>query len=226
MINEDATVFVVDDETAILNALTWLFRRANLKSETFLSAEAFLEAYEPDLPGCLLVGVKLPGMSGLDLLDILATRKIRIPVIAISGYGDVQMVKDALRAGAVDFFEKPFDDGILLGSIENAIDLDATIRRASRNLAENERKLSLLTAREREVMDMVIAGKSSRAIAHLLGTSVRTVEVHRAKIMGKMGVDSVLSLVRMVMSINCAYVRENSHALPPCFCDGPIPGQP
>jgi len=197
--SRELTVFVVDDDQAMRNSLKWLIESVGMQVETFDSAQAFLDAYYPARGGCLLVDVRMPGMSGLELQAYLTRREIGIPVIIITGHGDVSMAVKAMKVGAVDFIEKPFDDEELLNSIRNALQHDQKQRalRAQRN--DIAARVAELTPREHEVMTMVTDGKSNKEIAAELGVSAKTVEVHRARMMDKMRADSLAELVRMAL---------------------------
>lgn len=191
------TVFVVDDDQAMRSSLQWLIESVGLNVECFDSAEGFLDSYYPGRPGCLLLDVRMPGMSGLELQDYLKNNEIRIPVIIITGHGDVPMSVRAMKAGAIDFIEKPFNDEMLLDSIRNALSLDEDQRDLQAEMAELASRLAHLTPREHEVMNMVTNGKSNKEIANTLGVSAKTVEAHRAKVMEKMQAQSLAELVRM-----------------------------
>ena len=193
------TVFVVDDEEAVRDSLQWLLESKGLKVALFDSAEAFLAAYSPSLPGCLVVDVRMPGMSGLELQEKLAELHYAIPVIFITGHGDVPMAVSALKKGAVDFIEKPFGDKDMLRLVEQCLALDRETREKNRAQAAAARRLAGLTEREIEVMDLIIAGKLNKQIADVLNISIKTVEVHRARIMDKMAVRTVAELVQAVM---------------------------
>ncbi|MFK7777718.1 MAG: response regulator transcription factor [Gimesia sp.] len=206
VIQQEATVFVVDDDPAIRKSLRWLIESVGLKVETFELASDFLQKYLPDSPGCLVLDVRIPGMSGLELQEKLRERGYDIPVIIVSGYGDVPMAVRAMKAGAVDFLEKPVSDQVLLDYIQKSIERDI---KSKQNRLQNkeliERKASL-TRREHEVMEHVVSGLSSREIAGLLNVSFKTVEAHRAKIMKKMQVKSVPKLIQMDLQIKGPYV--------------------
>ncbi|KAA6186350.1 response regulator transcription factor [Thiohalocapsa marina] len=193
------TVFVVDDDQAMRASLQWLIESIGMRVETFDSAQAFLDAYYPGRAGCLLLDVRMPGMSGLELQAYLTRREIRIPVIIITGHGDVAMAVKAMKAGAVDFIEKPFDDEELLNSIRNALQHDEKQRALRAQRAAIAMRLAELTPREHEVMSMVTDGKSNKEIAAALGVSAKTVEVHRARVMDKMRANSLAELVRMAL---------------------------
>ena len=193
------TVFIVDDDEAMRSSLQWLIESVGLSVECFESAEAFLNAYHPGRSGCLLLDVRMPGMGGLELQEYLRRHEISIPVIIITGHGDVPMSVRAMKEGAIDFIEKPFNDELLLDAIRNALSVDEQQRWEQTQRAELASRLSLLTPREHEVMDMVTAGKSNKEIANALGVSAKTVEAHRAKVMDKMQAGSLAELVRMSM---------------------------
>ncbi len=197
--DHDPTVFVVDDDQAVRDSLRWLFESINLKVEMFESAGEFLKACEPSRCGCLVLDVRMPGMSGLDLHESLAAHGITMPVIIITGHADVPMAIRAMKAGSFDFVEKPFNDQMLLESIQDAINCDADSRRRSAHWSEIETRIAVLTRREREVMDFVVAGKSNKQIAAVMGVSMKTVEAHRANMMAKMSADSLSKLVEMVV---------------------------
>lgn len=199
--SKELTVFVVDDDQAMRGSLHWLIESVGMQVETFDSAHAFLDAYDPGRAGCLLLDVRMPGMSGLELQAYLGRRAIRIPVIIITGHGDVAMAVKAMKAGAVDFIEKPFDDEQLLNSIRKALEYDEQQRALQARKAEIAARLVALTPREREVMAMVTDGKSNKEIAAALSVSAKTVEVHRARVMDKMRADSLAELVRMAMLV-------------------------
>jgi RNA polymerase sigma factor (sigma-70 family) len=195
----EETVFVVDDDEAMRSSLKWLIESMGMRVETYDSAQGFLDAYFPGRAGCLLLDVRMPGMSGLELQAYLARREQRIPVIIITGHGDVSMAVKAMKNGAVDFIEKPFDDEALIVSIRNALQHDEKQRTLRSQRADITARMSELTPREHEVMAMVTDGKSNKEIAAALGVSAKTVEVHRARVMDKMRADSLAELVRMVM---------------------------
>jgi RNA polymerase sigma factor (sigma-70 family) len=198
--SSEATVFVVDDDQAIRNSLKWLIESVGMRVETYASADDFINDYYPGRSGCLLLDVRMPGMSGLDLQEYFIKANLHIPIIIITGHGDVPMAVRAMKSGAVDFIEKPFNDEMLLDSIRNALarDEDERGRRAER--AEIAANLAQLTPREHEVMTMVTEGKANKEIAQQLGVSAKTVEAHRARVMEKMQAGSLAELVRMVMS--------------------------
>jgi FixJ family two-component response regulator len=197
--NSEPTVFVVDDDQAMRHSLKWLIESVGLRVRAFGSAEEFLQTYYPGQAGCLLLDVRMPGMSGLDLQAYLAREEIALPVIIITGHGDVPMAVRAMQAGAMDFIEKPFKDDDLLASIRAALAADEKGRGERLIRAEIATRLAELTPREHEVMDMVTGGKSNKDIAAALGVSAKTVEAHRARVMDKMRADSLADLVRMAL---------------------------
>jgi FixJ family two-component response regulator len=195
----EQTVFIVDDNQAVARSLRWLFETVQLKVETFSSAQSFLDTYHSSKPGCLVLDVRMPGMSGLDLQERLAAQQIHLPIIFITGHGDVQMAVRAVKAGAFDFIEKPFNDQDLLDRIHKAIAFDEVQRSQDMQRTQLRALFASLTLREREVLDLVVIGKSNKAIANLFGLSAKTIEVHRAKMMEKMQAHSVADLVKMAM---------------------------
>jgi RNA polymerase sigma factor (sigma-70 family) len=198
MSKSEPTVFVVDDDEAVRNTIGRLVEFVNLIAETFASAQEFLDSYDPIRPGCLVLDVRMPGMSGIKLQAELIEKNIHLPIIFISGHGDVPMAAEAFKKGAVDFIEKPFRNQILLDRIQEALTKDTQFRQKQTELEAAKTKLAILTPREQDVMDLIRAGKPNKVIAGKLGISQRTVEVHRANIMEKMKVDSVAELVTLV----------------------------
>lgn len=196
------TVFVVDDDQAMRKSLKWLIESVGMKVESYASADEFIRNYYPGRSGCLLLDVRMPGMSGLDLQEQFIRQNIKIPIIIITGHGDVPMAVRAMKAGSVDFIEKPFNDEFLLDSIRRALALDVQQRTFQAQRAEIAARLAHLTPREHEVMEMVTNGKSNKEIANQLGVSTKTVEAHRARVMEKMEASSLAELVRMVMAAN------------------------
>lgn len=197
--NELGKVFVIDDDEAMRSSLQWLIESDGLQVETFDSAQNFLDNYYPGQAGCLLLDVRMPGMSGLELQAQLEEREITAPVIIITGHGDVSMAVKAMKAGAYDFIEKPFDDDVLLKAIKRALTLDAAQRESRATKAEVVARMAQLTRREHEVMEMVTAGMSNKEIASRLDVSAKTIEAHRARVMEKMEARSLAELVRMAI---------------------------
>lgn len=198
MTNARPTVFVVDDDEAICQSLCLLIADIGLNVQTFPSASRFLAHYDPAQPGCLVLDVRMSGMSGLELQTRLKELNIDIPTIIITGHGDVPMAVEAMKAGAMDFIEKPFRDQILLDGIQRAVDLDKRVRAAKRQSESLQSRMEELTRRERQVMDLLVLAKSNKAIAFELGISQKTVDFHRTNLLNKAGVDSVVELVRLV----------------------------
>jgi FixJ family two-component response regulator len=210
MMSNRPTVFVVDDDQAMRNSLKWLIESVSMQVETFESADAFINSYYPGRSGCLLLDVRMPGMSGLELQEYLRVNQIAIPVIIITGHGDVPMAVRAMKSGAVDFIEKPFNDELLLESIRHALALDVKQRDMQKQRAEIATRLARLTPREHEVMVMVTNGKANKEIATSLGVSAKTVEAHRARVMEKMEANSLAELVRMAINANLTLSESNS----------------
>ena len=204
------TVFVVDDDQAMRNSLKWLIESVAMNVETYESADAFIHSYYPGRSGCLLLDVRMPGMSGLELQEYLTTHQIAIPVIIITGHADVPMAVRAMKSGAVDFIEKPFNDELLLESIRHALVLDEKQRDMQSQRAEIATRLARLTPREHEVMVMVTNGRANKEIASSLGVSAKTVEAHRARVMEKMEAGSLAELVRMALHANLTIDDETS----------------
>ncbi|MEX2479476.1 MAG: response regulator transcription factor [Gammaproteobacteria bacterium] len=193
-----ATVFIIDDDAAVRQSLALLIRSMALPVASFESAQDFLDRSDPAQPGCLVLDIRMPGMSGLALQDELRQRGFLLPVIFITGHGDVAMAVRAMKHGAVDFIEKPFNDQILLERINQALELDLQRRQADAERSDIERRIETLSPREREVMARIVAGQANKVIAIELGLSERTVEIHRAKVMSKSGAQSLAELVSMV----------------------------
>ena len=196
------TVFVVDDDQAVRESLALLVQSVGIEAETFASAREFLDTYRPDQRGCLITDIRMPGMSGLELQEQLSSDGVRIPVIVLTGHGDVPAAVRALKGGAVDFVEKPFNPQALLDLVQQAIAKDAEIRELADQEAAVAERMSLLTPREHEVMTLVVAGKANKVIAIELSISERTVELHRGRIMKKMQARSLAELMRAVLPQN------------------------
>ncbi|MGH8680758.1 MAG: response regulator transcription factor [Burkholderiales bacterium] len=197
----EPTVYVVDDEPAIRDSLALLLRSVGLASRTFPSAPAFLDGFDAGAPGCLVADVRMPGMSGLELQEALRARAAALPVIIITGHGDIAMAVRAMKAGAADFIEKPFNEQVLLDAVHRALAQQRPGEaQPSAVRAEIEARVAALTPREREVMLLVAEGRPNKVVATRLGLSTRTVEVHRAKAMEKMQARSLADLVRMAIA--------------------------
>ncbi|MBI1906408.1 MAG: response regulator transcription factor [Rhodocyclales bacterium] len=196
----DQCIYIVDDDEALRDSLVWLLESSGYRVCAYDSSESFLAAYQPRMTGCLVLDVRMPGMSGLELFEELRLRHCSLPVIFITGHGDVPMAVSAVKRGAVDFIEKPFGDRDMLGLIEESLERERNSRQQRQVEAEIVRRLGDLTQREREVLDLIIAGKLNKQIADVLGISIKTVEVHRARVMEKMGANSLAELVQCVMT--------------------------
>lgn len=194
-------VHLVDDDEALRDAVGVLLRMAGFTVRAFADAESLLAAVTPDTAGCVVADVRMPGMSGLDLQRELGRRRIGLPVIIITGHGDVPMAVAALKAGALDFFEKPFDDRLLIERIGEALTADAAARRERGEAALAEARIAQLSPREREVMALVAEGLPNKVIASRLGISARTVETHRARVLEKTGTHNSADLTRMLMRL-------------------------
>jgi FixJ family two-component response regulator len=192
----EPTVFIVDDDEAVRGALNWLISSVDLKTADYPSAQAFLDAYDVGLPGCLLLDVRMAGMSGLELQDVLTERRIDLPVIIITGHGDVQMAVNAMKRGAFDFIEKPFNNQVLLERVQRAVERSVRAERQRAKQAKVMQQWKKLTLRERQVLDMVVAGETNKVIAGRLGISEKTVEVHRSKVIEKMKAKSLADLMK------------------------------
>ncbi len=196
-----STVFVVDDDQEVRAALKLLLQSVGLNVEDFGSAQEYLDQFDPNEAGCLILDVRMPGINGLELQAQLKKQPLHPPIIIITGHGDVPMAVRAMQAGAMHFIEKPFSDQELLDSVYRAIEHDARERGKAMKLADIQERFNRLTPREREVMDMVVEGKRNKVIAGDLNVSQSTVEAHRSRVMEKMEADSISALMRMAITL-------------------------
>lgn len=201
MRDAEARVFIVDDEEAVRDSIGLLLRSVGLRAQGFPDARAFLDAYRPEQPGCLVLDIRMPRMSGLELQQELNRRGWGIPVIFISGHGDVPMAVEAMRAGAVDFLQKPFKDDELIRRVQKALDQDERLREQLNGREQIRARFDALTPREREIAARLVAGEANKVIAIELSLSERTVELHRAHIMQKMEARGLAQLVQMLMRL-------------------------
>ena len=199
MIEPVPTVFIVDDDQGVRSSIRILMKSVGLPAAPFASAQEFLTSYRPSDPGCLVLDIRMPGMSGLGLQEELNRRGATIPVIFITGHGDIPMAVEAMRHGAFDFIQKPFRDQELIDRVQRAFARDRETRSALQEHGKIRDRLAALTPREHEVLDLLIKGQSNKVMAHALGLSQRTVEIHRAHVMEKMDAKSIAHLVRMIV---------------------------
>ena len=199
--NYQPTVFIVDDDPAVRDSLRWLLESMRLKVATFASAEDFLKFYTMHRIGCLILDVRMPGMSGLQLQQSLTKQKYALPIIFITGHGEIPMAVRAMQAGAMYFLEKPFEDQVLLDYVHEALVQDNDNHQARIRLAMIQARIANLTEREREVMELVIANHSNKEVASKLGVSIKTVEFHRSHMMEKMHATSLIELVSMAREV-------------------------
>ncbi len=207
MTESEAIVYVIDDDAQTRDALKNLMRSVGLHAEVFASAQDFLRSKRPDVPACLVLDVRLRGLSGLDLQKRMVEAKIEVPIIFITGYGDIPMTVQAMKAGAVEFLTKPFRNQELLDAIQQALERDRTTRDQRAKNEELHTRYDSLTSREREVMTLVVAGLLNKQIAGELGTSETTVKNHRHQLMEKMGADSVAELVKMAYKLGIVTLK-------------------
>ena len=199
LIPKKGTVYVVDDDEAVRDSLQWLLEGKDYRVKCFDSAESFLSRFDPREVACVICDIRMDGMNGLELQDRLIERKSPLPIVFVTGHGDVPMAVDAIKRGAFDFLEKPFNEQKLTSVIERALDEDARAAGAAAAQSLVVSRLARLSPREREVLDLVVAGKMNKTIADAMNISIKTVEAHRAKVMDKMGVRSLAALVQAVV---------------------------
>ena len=195
--DEEGTVFLVDDDPGVRDSLTLLLSLKGLRTQPFATAESFIETYRPDWSGCVLTDLRMPGMTGLELQAALRERQMEVPVVVLTAHGDVATARAALKNGAFDFLEKPVDDVMLLDVLRNALRADHERRVATTARSTTDQRLERLTEREREILALIAAGHQNRDIAAQLGISPRTVEVHKARIMEKLECRTLAELIRM-----------------------------
>lgn len=197
---DDSVVFIIDDDAAIRDSLSWLVESVGLRVKTFANGDEFLEAYDPSLLGCIVLDVRMPGLSGLDLQEELNRRASDLPVLIITGYGEVQGAVRALKAGAADYLQKPVSDQTLLDRIQDCLRANIRERKKRADQADVVSRMASLTRRQRQVMDLVVDGRSNKEIGRRLDISVKTVESHRGHVMRKMGVSTIADLARLTLS--------------------------
>lgn len=200
MLNIESTVYIVDDDENVRNSLAQLFEAVGYNFEIFSSSQDFLDSYDSTKPGCLVLDIRMPGMSGLGLQEKLAKYRDTLPIIFITGHGDVTTAIEAFKGGATDFIEKPFNDQKLLDSIDKSIETSLKNYRNHVEVADIQKRMDALTPREREILKGVVDGKTNKMIALELEISPKTVDFHRCNIMEKMGVNSAVQLTRVVMN--------------------------
>ena len=209
MSNVSPVVFVVDDDPSVRRAIKRLVESVGLQVELFASPQEFLQAWRRDVPGCLVLDIRLPGKSGLDFQRELAEANISIPIIFITAHGDIPMTVRAMKSGAVEFLTKPFRDQDLLDAIQLALERDSARRKQESEMATLRERYESLTPREREILPLVVSGLLNKQIAANLGTSEATVKVHRSQLMRKMGADSLADLVRMAEKLGIRAAKPN-----------------
>jgi len=199
MTQNSPTVFVIDDDQLVRESIAWLLRSVNLQAVLFSNGDEFLGKFNPELPGCLIVDLRMPGTSGLALIEYLATQPVRPPAVVITAYGTVPSATRAMRAGAVNILEKPFDDQELLDAVQEAIERDARERAAASQRRMALERLARLTPREREVLNLMIQGRPNKTMARELNVSKKSIEFHRANVMRKLEVDNFAELMKLTL---------------------------
>ncbi len=197
MTDSAPTVFIIDDDPSVLKALARLLRSVGLNTTTFLTPQEFFDQYDQSTPGCLLLDIAMPGINGLKMQQVLADQDYTLPIIFLTGHGDIRMSVQAIKQGAIDFLTKPANDTILIAAIQNALEKDRVAREKFSELSELRQRLAKLTPREREVLSHIISGKINKKIAAELGTVEKTIKVHRAHLMMKLKVHSLAELVKL-----------------------------
>lgn len=198
---KEPTVYIVEDDDAVRDSLQLLLESVGMPVATFPRADVFLEAYHPDMAGCLVLDIRMPGINGMELQRKLNTQHSTLPIIFVTGHGDVPMAVEAMQQGAVDFIQKPYREQELLDKIQQAMEMDAEHRQQLQEQHKIQERIDALTPRESEVMELMVEGKANKAIAFDLDISQRTVEIHRARVMDKMDAKSLAQLVRKVMAV-------------------------
>lgn len=201
---DQAIVFIVDDDEPVRDAIGMLLESVDLPFEAYASAQDFLDSYDPNRRGCLVLDIRMPGMSGLELQDRLVSDKAPLPIVFITGHGDIPMAVEAMKKGAVDFIRKPFRDQELLDRVREALDVENTNRSNYEDLSTIRERVALLTPRESEVFERVAAGQANKVVAIDLGISERTVEIHRSQVMQKTQARSLADLVRMKIALDAS----------------------
>ncbi len=199
--NTKHTVFIIDDDDASSSSLRWLIESIELKAEVFRTATDFIDGYDSPKPGCIILDVRMPGMSGIELQNILRERGIETPIIFVTGHGDIPMAVRAIKNGALDFLEKPFKQQELVDLVHKALAHDGEVRWARTSRAKAAKRIELLTLREKEVLELIAAGNLNKVIAGKLGLSTKTVEAHRAAIMRKLDAKCASDLIRIAFEL-------------------------
>ena len=199
---QPATVFIVDDDDAIRDSMSMLMETIGLNTQSFASAQEFLDSFDVDKPGCLVLDIRMPGMSGLELQQELVRKNSMLPIVFVTGHGDIPMAVQAIQNGAADFIQKPFRDQDLIDRVNTALTDDEAFRKEVAETRQLKALAETLTPREHEVMDLIVAGDANKVAAHKLGVSQRTIEIHRARVMEKMKANNLAQLVRQHLAIS------------------------